>query len=777
MNGLFSFDLGGLLGWPLVNVLLAVLTTSFAGLLAARLAEGRPAALRSGLLLAALLLAAAAPLASAASWYGRLGLWPAPVAAGSAPPPAAPPVAVVPFEPLPPTPYSRPFAPPFASDAPSYRKANSANDNDVAEVPVTAWSVFDSRYLRLVFDMLLLTWLVGAGIGFARLAKSGLRLRRFASMCRPAASPRALAALASAAKKVGLASPPRLAVAPAASAPAAFGLLRPVVALPEGLVDELDDDELEAVFLHEAGHTAGGDAWVSLLQAVLAAAYWPLLPLHWLSARLSAAREELCDDYVVAAQGDGRRFAEVLVRLAERAASPPPSPALALLDPGPTGLELRIRRLLRKDRIPMTNLTSAARLGLAWFAAALFASATFAQLRADAPPAAAPSPEAPRAADPAAAPSAADPDSAADPNVDPTTTPPLAPKRGRMPPPAPRPPAPPQPPAPPGAPPPPLPPGKPSPFGSQPAAPGFVPDPAAPRAAVPQPTDPAHPAADRMNGLVADPDFWSKEGAKRTHEFSPAEIGWLWGRGDPAGDVRTPGRLRWQKLRCDVDGKANFAAAVPEATALQAAAGAFAWLESKSADSSEARRFDVKQGFTHYSVTPRQMKASSENLWFEIEDATPGRVACGLNLRWNTVLKKIDQAEHWGAVREVPAAVLAALAAQAADPDRRPKLKIPAGNEEVPGSYRTTKAALRYREQKGAADLFVEQSTAMNVKHVATGRVRPLTLRTVHEEVWDVAASPPRVLKSTLVYSTPTILSDFQPPVQAPHADPNRAAP
>ena len=39
-------------------------------------------------------------------------------------------------------------------------------------------------------------------------------------------------------------------------------------------------------------------------------------PVHRLNRRLAEVREEICDDYVVLAQGDGFQLAEVLVEMA-----------------------------------------------------------------------------------------------------------------------------------------------------------------------------------------------------------------------------------------------------------------------------------------------------------------------------------------------------------------------------------------------------------------------------------------------------------------------------
>jgi beta-lactamase regulating signal transducer with metallopeptidase domain len=86
--------------------------------------------------------------------------------------------------------------------------------------------------------------------------------------------------------------------------PAVCGLFRPVILLPQSLVERLSADQLRAVLLHEAIHLRRGDVWVNCAQALLQIFYW-WHPLLWLAnARIRRVREEAVDDAVMLALRD-----------------------------------------------------------------------------------------------------------------------------------------------------------------------------------------------------------------------------------------------------------------------------------------------------------------------------------------------------------------------------------------------------------------------------------------------------------------------------------------
>jgi hypothetical protein len=91
----------------------------------------------------------------------------------------------------------------------------------------------------------------------------------------------------------------RLVVTPAVSEPAVWGVWRPVIMLPDGITDRLDDAELETVFMHELSHIERWDNLAGNFQRALCCLFW-FYPLIWaIDRRLLTEREQACDDMVM----------------------------------------------------------------------------------------------------------------------------------------------------------------------------------------------------------------------------------------------------------------------------------------------------------------------------------------------------------------------------------------------------------------------------------------------------------------------------------------------
>ncbi|HEV8000296.1 MAG TPA: M56 family metallopeptidase, partial [Planctomycetaceae bacterium] len=108
---------------------------------------------------------------------------------------------------------------------------------------------------------------------------------------------------------------PRVAESDRVCTPIAAGLFRPAIVLPSGLSTTLGPAELRDVLVHEFAHIVRRDQIVIVLQAVAYVAYWPIWPVHWLNRLLANAREEVCDNYVLARQ-EPVSYGETLLRVA-----------------------------------------------------------------------------------------------------------------------------------------------------------------------------------------------------------------------------------------------------------------------------------------------------------------------------------------------------------------------------------------------------------------------------------------------------------------------------
>ena len=126
------------------------------------------------------------------------------------------------------------------------------------------------------------------------------RLVSSALAARCAASTREHVALAAARRQLGLRASVDVTRSQICEAPAVVRIIRPLVVLPDGGCDVLDDAELESLLRHECAHVARRDNLLGLVESAIVAAFW-FHPLVWIAQRaISAAREEACDETAAA---------------------------------------------------------------------------------------------------------------------------------------------------------------------------------------------------------------------------------------------------------------------------------------------------------------------------------------------------------------------------------------------------------------------------------------------------------------------------------------------
>jgi hypothetical protein len=106
-------------------------------------------------------------------------------------------------------------------------------------------------------------------------------------------------------------------------APFVYGLLRPVLVLPRGLLAELDPDHWREVLLHELGHLKRRDLWWGWLPALARLVYFFHPVAHWVCFRIRLERELACDQLAMTLSGrSAAEYAEVLVQVVSHASLP-----------------------------------------------------------------------------------------------------------------------------------------------------------------------------------------------------------------------------------------------------------------------------------------------------------------------------------------------------------------------------------------------------------------------------------------------------------------------
>ena len=168
-----------------------------------------------------------------------------------------------------------PVVTPFVSAAPSRVPVLS-----VAEVLGLAWAC----------GLLALVSLAGWRYAeWSRLIRQGRRL----------SDPRLLALLDDAREAMGVRRSVTLVAMASLSSPAVFGFRRVRLLLPETMLDQLTDQDLRLLFLHEMAHVRRHDMLLNVLLMAVQFVHW-FNPLLWLGLhRLRADRELVCDAMVL----------------------------------------------------------------------------------------------------------------------------------------------------------------------------------------------------------------------------------------------------------------------------------------------------------------------------------------------------------------------------------------------------------------------------------------------------------------------------------------------
>jgi len=104
-------------------------------------------------------------------------------------------------------------------------------------------------------------------------------------------------------------------VSPTQMEPGVFGVFRPVLCLPAGIADHLNNAQLDAVFAHELCHVRYRDNLAAAVHMVVEAMLW-FHPLVWfIGARLVEERERACDEDVVRLGGEPEIYAESILKI------------------------------------------------------------------------------------------------------------------------------------------------------------------------------------------------------------------------------------------------------------------------------------------------------------------------------------------------------------------------------------------------------------------------------------------------------------------------------
>jgi len=125
-----------------------------------------------------------------------------------------------------------------------------------------------------------------------------------------------------------------------------FGFIHPVLVIPDGICERLNDRHLEAILAHEVWHVRRRDNLAAVLHMLIQALFWFHPLVWWLGGRLVEERERACDEQVLQMGSAPHIYAESILKTCEFCVESPLACASGI-----TGADLkkRIVRIMTGD--------------------------------------------------------------------------------------------------------------------------------------------------------------------------------------------------------------------------------------------------------------------------------------------------------------------------------------------------------------------------------------------------------------------------------------------
>jgi beta-lactamase regulating signal transducer with metallopeptidase domain len=162
-----------------------------------------------------------------------------------------------------------------------------------------------------------LAWLSGIGAMSVALIGRAVAARRRVEISRHA-SPLMTDILSYCRRRMAVHAPVQLKIAPAGTAPALCGLVRPTILVPSDLAPTLGSGHLRTLLLHQLAHVRRHDLWVNLAQNIVTVVYF-YNPFVWMANRaLRRLRDQAAAEAVLGCVRGERRWYDQ--RLADVAA-------------------------------------------------------------------------------------------------------------------------------------------------------------------------------------------------------------------------------------------------------------------------------------------------------------------------------------------------------------------------------------------------------------------------------------------------------------------------
>ncbi len=130
--------------------------------------------------------------------------------------------------------------------------------------------------------------------------------------------------------------------------PGIFGVFRPVILLPEGILNRLTAAQLKGVIAHELCHVYHRDNLMAAIHMFVETVFWFHPLVWWIGKRMVEERERACDEEVLRLGNEPRGYAEAILTVCKAYVE---SPVICVSGVGGANLRKRIAAIMSRRAI------------------------------------------------------------------------------------------------------------------------------------------------------------------------------------------------------------------------------------------------------------------------------------------------------------------------------------------------------------------------------------------------------------------------------------------
>jgi len=183
-------------------------------------------------------------------------------------------------------------------------------------------------YLEYYTPLIVNLWIIGALVFFLKIAGGFFYMRNLVRQSQPAEN-KFNKKISKLKKAFNITRSVELKESIRVTTPLVMGYIKPVILFPVGLINQLSISEVECILAHEMAHIKRHDFILNIFQMTVESIFYFHPAIWYISSRISAERENCCDDIAINYTNSSISYAKTLVKLQDLRLQGNFKPALA----------------------------------------------------------------------------------------------------------------------------------------------------------------------------------------------------------------------------------------------------------------------------------------------------------------------------------------------------------------------------------------------------------------------------------------------------------------